>query len=135
MPAPTQSDLVRGRVLRLVVGGGGAGDHNTAPTDGTTAPDLVMSPVTPTGLKTTGLSFGFKAPTAGTPAAAVAPAGGFTVVVWVRNPVTRAWFSCSSITVDYGQLFGTFDLDACELYFQISGQTSDGGIDLHAMEM
>jgi len=129
---PQQSDLMRGRVLRFVLGSGGA-DHNTAPTDGTTEPDWRMSPVTPTGLKTTGFVFGFKAPTAGA-TAATAPAGGFTVVVWVRNPVTRAWFALQSVTVGYNQLFGTFDLDASEIYFQITGQTVGGSIDVHPME-
>jgi hypothetical protein len=128
---PTQSDLIRGRVLRVALGAGA--DHTAAPTDGTTEPDWRMSPVTPTGLKTTGFAFGFKAPTAGATAAG-APAAGFTVVVWVRNPVTKSWFSLQSVSVGYGQLFGTFDVDAAEIYFQISAQTSNGSIDVHPME-
>lgn len=121
-----QADVSRGRVLRLSTAA-----VTAAPTDGTTDPAMVMSSRTPTGLETTGLWIGLKAPTAGS---ATAGAGGFTVTVYVRNPTTGAWFSCSSTSMAYGQAFVTFDFNASELYFQITNVAVAGNVDVHVWE-
>lgn len=104
-----------------------------APTDGTTQPHVIMSPETPTGLQTTGLELGLKAPSAG---AAVAVAAGFSVVCWVWNPLNGSWFSMAAVDVPYGQLFVSFDLDAHALYFQVTAASvaTPGDIDFHVAE-
>lgn len=132
MTVPVQAELLRARPFAVQVGQGGAADHNLAPIDGTTEPDITLAPDSTTGLRTTGFCVGIKAPVIATPAGS--PVGGFTLTAWLRSPVGGTWFSFSSLAVLYGALYVTFDVDAAGLYFQISGQTSPGTIDVYLME-
>lgn len=117
----SQAELVKGSPIII-----GTAAHAAAPVDGTTEPDFVMSPRSPTGLPATGFAFGLKAPSAGS---AVATAPGFTVTVWVRNPATKNWFSFAPRTgINYRDLMGTFDIDAAEIYFQVTSVTTPGNI-------
>lgn len=124
----SQAELNRGVPLRL-----GTAAIAADPVDGTTVPHMIMSPLTVTGLQTTGLFLGLKAPTVN-PATAVA--AGFAVVVWIQNPLTGAWFACSSASIPYGQPWGTFDFNASNLYFQVTAASVAvaGDIDFHAWE-
>lgn len=126
-----QAELLAARPIRLATT-----TVSAAPTDGTTDPHVVLSPVAPSGLRTTGFFFGLKAPTASGVTAAVAAAGDFTVTVWIRDPVTKFWFSARARTgVAYGQAYMTFDLDACEIYFQIGNIGTNGSVDIHVSEL
>lgn len=126
--AASQSKLNRAKILRLATT-----NIASAPLDASNGPTYKMSPQTPTGLTTTGLALGLKAPNA-SPATAVA--AGFSVVVWVINPVTLAWFSNSTAVIPFGQLFVTFDFNASGLYFQVlaASVAVDGNIDFHLWE-
>jgi hypothetical protein len=95
-------------------------------------PTFVMSPETPTGQQTTGFLIFLKEPTTGT--AAVPTSGGFTVTIWVRNPITYSWAAGASVVMDYDQAFVTGDLDASEIYVQIQGATTQGTILVHFAE-
>jgi hypothetical protein len=125
--AQEQADLSAARTYRL-----GTAAHASAPTDGTTEPDIVLSPQAPGMLPTTGFLFGLKAPSAGS---ATAAAGGFTVTVWTRNPVLKQWFNWEATTgVDYDELFVTADIDSAELYFQIANVSVAGNVDVSVWE-
>lgn len=134
MTIPVQAELLRARPIRLSVGVvvGAGPDHSVAPTDGITDPDMTLAPDSTTGLRTTGFAFGFKSPLIGPPAGM--PVGGFTVTIWFRSPVARSWFSFEPGLVVYDGLYLTFDVDACEIYFQIAGEASPGNVDVFAME-
>lgn len=125
----SQAQLNRARPLRLTTAAIAA-----APTDGTTDPVRIMSPRTPTGLRTTGLALGLKAPTNVTAATAVA--AGFGVVLWLFNPITKAWFSCSTASINYGEAWVTFDFNASGIYIQVTAATVAvaGSIDFHPWE-
>jgi hypothetical protein len=124
----SQAEIGRGVPLRL-----GTAAIAADPVDGTTVPHMIMSRTTPTSLETTGLFLGLKAPTVN-PATAIA--AGFTVSVWLQNPITGAWFACASAAIAYGQAFGTFDFDASNLYFQVAAASVavGGDIDFHCWE-
>lgn len=122
-----QADLNRGVPFRLA-----SANVSAQPTDGVTQPHVTMSPIGATNLLTTGLFFGFKAPTNVT--AATAGAGGFTVVIWIANMVTLSWFSSSSVSVSYDQAFSTFDFNAAALFFQVTNVSVAGSIDVHLIE-
>lgn len=122
-----QADINRGIPFRIATANVGA-----QPTDGVTLPHVVMSPVGATSLLTTGILFGFKAPTDGT--SATAGAGGFTVVIWVANATLLAWFSSSSVSVSFDQAFSTFDFNASALFFQVTNVNVAGNIDVHLIE-
>jgi hypothetical protein len=109
-----QADLTSGRIVLVDTAG-----HAAAPTDGLagTAPDFVMSPESPAGLRTTGLLLILKSPAVG---GAIAGGTGFSVTPWLRNPISGVWGSGTAFTVAYNQAFVTYDFDAAELYFQIS---------------
>ena len=127
MPA-SQAELNRAPIQRL-----GTAAIAAAPTDGTTIPHRIMAPWTTTGHKTTGFAIGLKAPAAGS---AVAVAAGFSVIVWIYNPVARSWFACDPVSVDYNEAFVTFDFNASGLYFQIAATSvfTAGNIDFHCWE-
>lgn len=125
MPAVLQSDTSAFRWERIDTTAVPPLDsHTFAPTDGNpddpnvggTPPDFIMSPRTVSEMPTTGLLLMLKVPSAGS---AIANAGGFSVIVYIRDPHTYGWASMAAITIDYSQLFVTFDFDAAELYFQI----------------
>ena len=128
MATGTQTDLSTGRAIRRSTAAAAA-----APTDKVTTPDYVMSPNVAVGLKTTGLLLLLKAPSAG---AAVPVAGGFSLILWLQNPVTGSWGAASPITIDFGQWFVTFDFDAAALYFQIDATSvgTPGNVYIEVME-
>jgi hypothetical protein len=121
-----QADLTAGRTARIATS-----THGSAPTDGTTEPDIMLSPVAPGGLPTTGFLIGLKAPSSGS---ATAGAGGFTVTVYCRDPVTKRYFSFLSQSISYGELWGTADIDAAELYFTFGNVSVAGNIDVMIAE-
>lgn len=112
-------------------------DAGASPNSGSVglAPHLVLSPITPTGLPTTGAMLKWSAVAAGLGPATV-PVG-LDVVVWVRNPGTRRYGSMatiSSMVID--QWWVTNDLDACEVYFQITaGVTVNGYVQFEMVEL
>jgi hypothetical protein len=124
----SQAEITRAVPLRL-----GTAAVAADPVDGETLPHWVMSPWTTTGLQTTGLAIGLKAP-AVNPATAVA--AGFSVVLWIWNPLTGAWFACATAVIPYGQPFGTFDFNASGIYLQIAAASvaAAGDVDVHAWE-
>ncbi len=128
MPASQQAKINRGKPLLLATASIAA-----APTDGTTQPHLKMSPKSPTGLSTTGFFLGLKAPGSG---AATAIAAGFSLVVWVVNPVGLRWFSTSTTVISYNQAFVTFDFNPSGLYFQITAASvaGAGNVYVHTWE-
>ncbi len=67
---------------------------------------------------------------------AVPTAGGFSVIFWIRNPVTHSWASAAPVLIDFRQQFGSFEFDACDLYFQIDAATvtTPGAIIVEVME-
>ena len=116
-----QGDLSTFRMFAIVT-------PTVNPTDGSidndgTPPLLTMSPVSGSGMLTTGLLFMLKSPPSSN---AVAGAGGFTVTPWIRDPVTQKWASGASFSADYDQMFSTFDFDACDLYFTFANVAADG---------
>lgn len=129
--AVAQVKVNRQRIFRWL-----AANIAAAPTDGAqnTNGQYNMSPKTTTGLITTGILLGLKAPTNVTAATAVA--AGFSVIMWVLNPVTLAWFAATPVSVPYNQAFTTFDLDASTLYFQVDPASVSvaGSIDFHLTE-
>lgn len=123
-----QALVNRARIFRL-----GTAAIASAPTDGTTQPHYAMFSVTQTGLATTGLAVGLKAPTVN-PATAIS--AGFTVTLWLLNPVTLAWFSSASSSIPFGQAWVTFDFNASFLFFQIAAASVSvaGDVDFHVWE-
>ena len=117
MGATRQAKLSRGRPIKL-----GTAATANAPT-ANTEPHVRMSPKAPVGLETTGFFFGLVQPAVG---GATPIAAGFTITVWVRNPVTKHWFAFQSQSVGYNQAWVTFDVDAAELYFQIAAASVSG---------
>lgn len=124
--ATEQSELSAGRTVRLATS-----THGSDPTDGTTEPDIVLGPVAPGGFPTMGFLLGLKAPSSGS---ATANSGGFSVTIWWRNPVLKQWFSFEAVSIEYGQLFGTSDIDASELYFVFGNVSVAGNIDVTVAE-
>lgn len=121
-----QADSSGFRWTRLdTTGAGGVDPHTSAPSNGNdlvtpgggTPPDIVMSPRAIEGLPTTGMLFQFQFTEAGS---LIPVAGGLNITVYIRDPGSWRWASCATITgIQVGQLFSTFDFDACELYFMI----------------
>lgn len=107
-------------------------DTAEAPVDDVTEPMFTGSPLAPTGQRTTGFLIILKAPTTGS---ATAPADGFTVTPWIRDPTTKVWGSGVSYQIPYGQAWVCGDVGASELYFQIADATVDGEIDVHFAEL
>lgn len=96
-------------------------------------PDFTMTPFTVSKMATTGLLLQLQQP-AVDPATPVA--GGFEITVWVRDPATLRWASFDTLTIDYKQLFVTYDIDASDLWFQVQGIDvgGDGDIDFGIAE-
>jgi hypothetical protein len=128
MSVNVQAELSRAAILRLATA-----DIAAAPTDGVASIHRTMSPRTPTGQRTTGLAVGIKAPTVG---AAVAVAGGFSLVAWVFNPVTSAWFACSAASIAFNEFWVSFDFNASSLYLQVEAASvaTPGLLDFHLWE-
>lgn len=123
-----QADETAFRMLRVNT----ATDHTAAPTDGApgtgTDPDFILSPSAPGGVATGGFAT-FLA------AAATAGAGGFSVTVWVRDPVSYRWSAFQAVSMNTRELFMTWDVPASELYFQIGNISVNGTVDIHVAEM
>ncbi len=120
MATTEQAEISAGRTYALATS-----THGSAPTAGVTEPDFVLSPIGPGGLPTIGFLFGLTAPASG---GATAGGGGFTVTIWWRDPVLKNWFSWSSVSVSYGQSFGTSDIDSAELYIQLGNVSVAGNV-------
>jgi len=108
-----QSELSAGRILTIDTSALGAPSK-------TTPPQITLAPNTPTGLKTTGFLFFLEAPSdaAAPTSPAVAP---FGVTLWIRNPVNGFWAAAQPLTgVGYGEAYVTYDVDAADLYFDIT---------------
>lgn len=97
-------------------------------------PDIIMTPYTVSKMATTGLLLQLQAPASSTPAVPVA--GGFTITVWLLDPVTGRWSAFDDIVIDYKELFVSFDIDASQLWFQVTGIAlgGDGDIDFGIAE-
>lgn len=109
-----------GRVLNLPVGISSI-DPNTQPA----AAHIRLGAKAPNGLPTTGFIFAMFDVSGGT----VAPtAPGFTVVIWVWNPVSQRWMSFATKTaVNYDELYQSYDVDGgADLYFQITNIAGGG---------
>jgi len=127
-----QSELSRARIVRIATVDAAADPIDGPPGVGT-EPQFFMSPVTPTGLRTTGLALSCSAP--GTNAAA-AIAAGFSVSAWVLNPYGRSWFKGGTIDMGYRQMFSSFDLNACAVFLQIAAASvvTPGDVYFHFWE-
>jgi hypothetical protein len=69
----------------------------------------------PNGLPTTGFLFSMFNVAGG---GATAGAGGFTITLWVWNPIAQRWFSFAAKTlVNYDELYETYDIDGGALIF------------------
>lgn len=102
------------------------------PTDGATAPQFQMSPVGPSGIPTQGFIFMLKAPVL---SPATAGAGGFTVVLWFRDPNSQRWGSAVSVSIGFNQMWVCSDVDAMDgVVFQITNVSVNGDIDIHFAE-
>lgn len=104
-------------------------------------PHYTLSPEGPLG-QTLGFALGLSSPndaTTGThdQPAAVAAAGGFTVTVWVLNPIGNCWFSMPTVSINYRELWETWDVGPCGLYFQVGAASvaTPGTIYFHVMEL
>lgn len=133
MSTADPEQLSAGHVVRITTAA-----HAAAPTDGSagTAPDYVSSALTPDGQPVASVAVLLKSPTA--PAAvtaATALAGGFTVTVWMRNPITRQWGATASFSAAYDQWFTTGDFRGGELFFQIANVNVAGSLDVNVLEM
>jgi len=147
-----------GRAIGIRVSGNTAPaptlDHAKPPTDlsvssdggaGATEPDIVTSPLRADGqapctgfmlmLKSVGgLVLGF-------PALVPATAAGFTMTIWVRNPVTRQWGKTASFSILYDTWMRSFDFNGGDLYFQVDVASTTlaanafGFMDIHVVEL
>lgn len=130
----SQADSIRFRGLR--VGSADAGVA-TGPTDASgvnpgSPPQFQMSPVSPSGMPTTGFTFMLKAPTL---FPATAGGGGFSVTVWFRDPNSGRWGSSVTVSVAFSQLWICNDVDAMDgVFFQIANVAVAGDIDIHFAE-
>ena len=107
-----QSKLMKARVVRIRAH---VDDAANPPVDGTTEPHITLSPNTPQGTPTMGFFLGLKAPTVETAPTLIGTTIG--IIVWIRNPVTKQWFSSAEVVVEYGQAFVCFDVGAAEIFF------------------
>jgi len=94
---------------------------------GGTNPDFTLSPFAPSQQPTTGFLLQLQTPSVG---GSTPNVGGFGVTPWLRDPATGFWSSWATQTMDFGQLFTTFDVDAAQLFFQFDGATVNaaGGV-------
>jgi hypothetical protein len=103
-----------GRIISLP-----AGISSTDPNIAPSSPHIRLGSRAPNGLPCTGFTFSLFDVSGGT----VTPtAPGFTVQIWVWNPVAQHWQSFAAKTsINYNELYQTYDVDGgCELYFQIT---------------
>lgn len=100
------------------------------PNTGPSAPHIRLAAKAPNGLPTTGFIFSMvdvSNGVGGGPIVATAP--GFTVQIWLLNPVAQRWQSFAAKTsVNYDELYQSYDVDGgAELYFGVSNYTGPGG--------
>lgn len=116
-----QAKITKARVIRI--------DTSLAMSAPTTAsePHVTLSPVTPTGTPTMGFFVGITEPTVETPPAL--EAGNLGIVVWIRDPTTKQWFSSATSVVQYGEAWVCYDVNAADLFFQFAaGYIATAGI-------
>lgn len=116
-----QSKITKARVVRISTS---ADDAGIPPVDGTTSPHITLSPYTPQGTPTAGFFLGLKAPTVETAPTLLGTKIG--LVLYLRNPVTKQWFSSTAFEIEYNQAFVCFDVGAAELFFYIDPAYIDG---------
>ena len=131
---PAQADITRFTWLHA---DSVAASWAAAPVDGTsgnggTDPTFTMSPFTLEKLPTTGLLLMLK--TSPILPAATPGAGGFSVTAWLRDPSSLRWAAFAAVSVGFDQLFVSYDIDAGELYFQITNVAVDGALDIGLAE-
>jgi hypothetical protein len=107
--------------------------------DPSTEPDISTSPLRADGLDVAkGFAFMITSgPTSNTLAAPPAAPAGYTVKVWIREPVTRRWGLALSDSVPLRKWVSTHLFNGGDLYFQISGSTDDANSRavFHVMEI
>ncbi len=127
----SQGDLTKFRWTQI----GDTSLRSSGPSDGQALspdPDFTMGPKTVSQMPTTGLLLLIKEPTDATPA--TPNAGGFNITVWVRDPGTWQWGAFDTVQIDYDQLFVTYDIDACEIYFEIDNVSVAGAVNIGIAE-
>lgn len=125
----SQADSIRFRGVRVATTDTAV---SAGPTDGVTVPHFQMSPTAPLGMPTQGFIFMLKAPIL---SPATAGAGGFTVVIWFRDPNSQRWGSAVSVSISFGQMWVCSDVDAMDgVIFQITNVAANGDIDIHFAE-
>jgi hypothetical protein len=104
-------------------------------------PHYTLSPEGPTG-PTLGFALGLSSPNDAVAMihdapAAIAAAGGFVVTVYVLNPAGNCWFSMPAVSINYGELWETWDVSPCGLYFRVAAASvaTPGTIYFHVMEL
>jgi hypothetical protein len=110
-----------------------------------TDPDVVTSPLRADGqAPATGLSFMFTSDGVSDDTAGLeATTAGFTVTVWIRNPITGHWGKTAPISLRLNEWAVTFDTNGGDLYFQfdpLSFLNGDLGgmhayLDVHVVEL
>lgn len=109
-----------GRILNLPFTAINSAPNTTPSAANPSAPHIRLASKAPNGLPTTGFIFGLF--DIGGNAVATAP--GFTVQIYLWNPVAQRWQSFAAKTaVNYDELYQTYDVDGgCELFFSITNQ-------------
>ena len=136
-----QANLNRMKILRVNTVAAGANDASglaalspqVAPlnVDPDGAPHFLMSPNTNDSAKSLGFEFGLVPIVGG----ATATAPGFTVTIWrlievlMQQGVGKQWLSFADLTsVNFNELYSSFDINASPLRFQIGNVDVDGPI-------
>lgn len=128
-----QADVIRFRPVRVNTTNVGSAPADGPPSGGGAIPQYQLSPLAPSGLPTQGFVFMLKPTFSVTPA--VAAGGGYTVVIWFRDPISFRWGSAKTVSVNYSEMWVCNDVDAMDgVYFQISNVLSTGNIDIHLAE-
>jgi hypothetical protein len=106
---------------------------SVAPNIAPMPPHIRLASKAPNGLPTTGFIFSMYDASGGV---VVATAPGFTIVIWVWNPVAQRWQSFASKTsVNYDELYQSYDVDGgALLYFQITNYTGAGNLGVSICE-
>lgn len=129
------------RCAHVVVGDLPNGDlyhpHTLAPTKDT-IPDLVTSPLRADGLAPCSglmICLTYAADVSAAPPVPADPVVGFTVTVWIRDPVVRTWGRTAAFTTPGGEWFSTRDFNGGDLFFQITGAAGQGSLFVHVVEL
>lgn len=102
-----------------------------------TAPHFQMSPISTSGMPTSGFLFYLSPRNPDGPEFVEPLPGGFTVTVWVRDPSTYMWSAMAEATgVIYKELWVCTDVNAVDgVYFQFGNYPFDPGDHSHLMRL